>query len=105
MTASVFSRSLVKGAAVLLAVGTVSILAPVLAGASNRPTTRIIAVGAENEYANVISQIGGKYVSVSAIMSNPNTDPHSSKRAPACAEVVSAKRSSSFRTASATTPS
>jgi zinc/manganese transport system substrate-binding protein len=35
------------------------------------------AVGAENEYANVISQIGGKYVDVSAIMSNPNTDPHS----------------------------
>jgi zinc/manganese transport system substrate-binding protein len=34
-------------------------------------------VGAENEYANVISQIGGKYVDVSAIMSNPNTDPHS----------------------------
>ena len=37
---------------------------------------RIAAVGAENEYANVISQIGGQYVSVTAIMSNPNTDPH-----------------------------
>ena len=36
----------------------------------------IVAVGAENEYANVISQIGGKYVHVSAILSNPNTDPH-----------------------------
>jgi zinc/manganese transport system substrate-binding protein len=36
----------------------------------------IVAVGAENEYANVISQIGGKYVQVSAIDSNPNTDPH-----------------------------
>ncbi|MGC1419995.1 MAG: zinc ABC transporter substrate-binding protein [Acidimicrobiales bacterium] len=36
----------------------------------------IHAVGAENEYANVISQIGGRYVQVSAIMSNPNTDPH-----------------------------
>jgi zinc/manganese transport system substrate-binding protein len=35
------------------------------------------AVGAENQYANVISQIGGRYVRVSAIMSDPNTDPHS----------------------------
>lgn len=35
------------------------------------------AVGAENEYADVISQIGGKYVSVTAVMSNPSTDPHS----------------------------
>ena len=33
-------------------------------------------MGAENEYANVISQVGGPYVSVTAIMSNPNTDPH-----------------------------
>lgn len=36
----------------------------------------IQAVGAENEYANVIKQIGGKYVSATSIMSNPNTDPH-----------------------------
>lgn len=34
------------------------------------------AVGAENEYANVISQIGGPYVAVAAVESNPNTDPH-----------------------------
>jgi len=34
------------------------------------------AVGAENEYANVIAQIGGRYVHVSAVMSNPATDPH-----------------------------
>jgi zinc/manganese transport system substrate-binding protein len=40
------------------------------------PGGRVIAVGAENEYANVIQQVGGKYVQVSAIMSNPNTDPH-----------------------------
>jgi zinc/manganese transport system substrate-binding protein len=37
----------------------------------------IKAVGAENEYADVISQIGGQYVSVSGIMSDPNVDPHS----------------------------
>ena len=37
----------------------------------------IKAVGAENEYADVISQIGGQYVSVASIMSDPNVDPHS----------------------------
>jgi zinc/manganese transport system substrate-binding protein len=37
---------------------------------------RIRTVGAENQYANVISQVGGRYVQVSAIMSDPNTDPH-----------------------------
>ncbi|MDR3597670.1 metal ABC transporter solute-binding protein, Zn/Mn family [Clostridium sp.] len=35
------------------------------------------AVGAENEYADVIKQIGGDYVSVTAIMSDVGTDPHS----------------------------
>jgi zinc/manganese transport system substrate-binding protein len=48
------------------------------------------AVGAENEYANVISQIGGKYVHVSAIESNPNTDPHTFEASPSVAQVVSA---------------
>ncbi len=36
----------------------------------------IQAVGAENEYADVIKQIGGQYVSVTGMMSNPSTDPH-----------------------------
>jgi zinc/manganese transport system substrate-binding protein len=50
----------------------------------------IQAVGAENEYANVIAQIGGKYVDVAAIMSNPNTDPHTFEASTSVAEVVSA---------------
>ena len=37
----------------------------------------ILAVGAENQYANVTAQIGGTYVSVSSLISNPSTDPHS----------------------------
>jgi zinc/manganese transport system substrate-binding protein len=36
----------------------------------------INAIGVENEYADVIAQIGGKYVRVSAIETDPNTDPH-----------------------------
>jgi zinc/manganese transport system substrate-binding protein len=53
---------------------------------------RIVAVGAENQYANVISQIGGKYVQVTAIMSNPNTDPHTFEASPSVAQTVSAAR-------------
>jgi zinc/manganese transport system substrate-binding protein len=36
----------------------------------------INAIGTENEYANVLSQIGGQYVKVSSILNNPSTDPH-----------------------------
>ena len=50
---------------------------------------KILSVGAENEYANVISQIGGRYVQVSAIMSDPNTDPHTFEASPTVAEEVS----------------
>jgi zinc/manganese transport system substrate-binding protein len=50
---------------------------------------KILAVGAENEYANVIAQIGGRYVQVSAIMSNPNTDPHTFEASPTVAQEVS----------------
>jgi zinc/manganese transport system substrate-binding protein len=56
--------------------------------ASDRSGT-ITAVGAENEYANVIGQIGGKYVDVTSIQSNPNTDPHSFEASPSVARVVS----------------
>jgi zinc/manganese transport system substrate-binding protein len=52
----------------------------------------IAAVGAENQYANVISQIGGKYVRVTAIESNPNTDPHSFEASPSVAQAVSGAR-------------
>jgi zinc/manganese transport system substrate-binding protein len=59
---------------------------------ANEPGGRIVAVGAENEYANVISQIGGRYVSVTAIESNPNTDPHAFEASPSVATVVSSAR-------------
>jgi zinc/manganese transport system substrate-binding protein len=50
----------------------------------------INAVGAENEYANVLAQIGGRYVHVSSILNNPNTDPHTFESSPSVAEEVSA---------------
>jgi zinc/manganese transport system substrate-binding protein len=56
-------------------------------GSSN---ATISAVGAENEYANVIEQIGGSYVKVTAIESNPNTDPHTFEASTSVAQAVSA---------------
>jgi zinc/manganese transport system substrate-binding protein len=49
---------------------------------------KIVAVGAESEYADVISQVGGEYVQTSAIMSNPNTDPHTFEASIAVARQV-----------------
>jgi zinc/manganese transport system substrate-binding protein len=56
--------------------------------ASGAPDGKISAVGAENEYANVIEQIGGRYVDVSAVLSNPNTDPHSFEASVSVAQQV-----------------
>ncbi len=56
---------------------------------SANSTSVISAVGAENEYANVLSQIGGRYVHVSAILDNPNTDPHTFEASPQVAQEVS----------------
>ncbi|MCU1494710.1 MAG: periplasmic solute binding protein [Acidimicrobiaceae bacterium] len=50
----------------------------------------ISAIGAENEYANVIGQIGGRYVHVSSVLDNPNTDPHTYESSPSVAREVSA---------------
>jgi zinc/manganese transport system substrate-binding protein len=60
-----------------------------LAFGPSAPAGTIVAVGAENEYADVIAQVGGKYVQVNAIMSNPNTDPHTFEASPSVARLVS----------------
>jgi zinc/manganese transport system substrate-binding protein len=52
----------------------------------------IAAVGAENQYANVLAQVGGRYVKATAIESNPNTDPHTFEASPSVAETVSVAR-------------
>ncbi len=89
-------RNPARAAAALLVAGALAGCGSASASTSRSATSansgRIVAVGAENEYANVISQIGGKYVSVSAIMSNPNTDPHTFEASPSVAEAVSAAK-------------
>lgn len=60
-----------------------AIVAAALSGCGSSPQNaaqsggKLVAVGAENEYADVISQIGGQYVTAAGIMSDPETDPHS----------------------------
>ncbi|HEX3960066.1 MAG TPA: zinc ABC transporter substrate-binding protein [Trebonia sp.] len=60
--------------------------------ASTASSTVIEAIGAENEYASVIAQVGGKYVHADAIMSNPNTDPHTFEASPAVAREISSAK-------------
>ncbi|MGH3856469.1 MAG: metal ABC transporter solute-binding protein, Zn/Mn family [Pseudonocardiaceae bacterium] len=47
-------------------------------------------VAAENEYGSVAAQIGGRYVSVTSVESDPNTDPHSYEVSPSVASQVAA---------------
>jgi zinc/manganese transport system substrate-binding protein len=57
------------------------------------PGTQVIeAVGAENQYGNVIAQVGGAYVRVSSLLSNPSTDPHTFEASVAVAREVGQAR-------------
>ena len=84
-----------RAATAALATAAASLLAAACSASSATSTATaktgtVVAVGAENEYANVISQIGGKYVRVTAVESNPNTDPHSFEASASVSEVVGA---------------
>jgi zinc/manganese transport system substrate-binding protein len=71
---------------------TVAVLGSACTGTAAPEPSRpgvIQAVGAENQYADVLSQIGGRYVSVSSILDNPNTDPHTFEASTSVAEEVS----------------
>ncbi len=84
-------RTLRTVAVALAATSLFVVAAPRVVGASSKPAL-ISVIGAENQYANVLGQIGGKYVSVEAILKNPNTDPHTFEASPSVAEAVSGAR-------------
>ncbi|HQU25860.1 MAG TPA: zinc ABC transporter substrate-binding protein [Acidimicrobiales bacterium] len=52
----------------------------------------IAVVAAESQYADVVSQVGGRYVSVVAVMNNPNADPHGFEVSPSVAREVARAR-------------
>lgn len=70
-----------RTALALAALGFIALVTPAVA-----ETGQIQAIGVENEYADVISQIGGKYVQVQAILTDPNTDPHTFEANPKLAK-------------------
>jgi len=70
-------------------------LAGCAAGAASVPRVRpgrLLVVGAESQYANVLAQVGGRYVTARAIERNPNTDPHSYEASPAIAALIAKAR-------------
>jgi len=81
--------ALIPVAAVLAATACSSAGTANTTGTAKTVPGAIVAVGAENEYADVIGQVGGKYVNVTAIMSNPNTDPHTFEASAQIAQEVS----------------
>jgi zinc/manganese transport system substrate-binding protein len=84
--------AVLAGAAAALALAAAGCSSSSSSGATDSAngTTVINAIGAENEYADVLSQIGGRYVHVSSILNNPNTDPHTFEASPQVAAEVSA---------------
>jgi zinc/manganese transport system substrate-binding protein len=81
--------------ALLTALGVVAALALGGCSASSaQPASdsRIVAIGAESQYTSLITQVGGKYVDASSIMTNPNTDPHTFEASASVAARVSAAR-------------
>ena len=63
-------------------------IAMLIAGGLEAASGPVRAVGIENQYADVIAQIGGKDVEVSAIETDPNTDPHSFEVSPSVARQI-----------------
>lgn len=48
----------------------------------------VTAIGVENQYADIIAQIAGPYAHVTAIETDPNTDPHEYEVSPAVAREI-----------------
>ena len=70
--------------AVLMAAGWVS--SSTSAAASGTSTVAVVA--GENQYGNVASQVGGKYVRVYSVDSNPNVDPHTYEATPSVGQKI-----------------
>jgi zinc/manganese transport system substrate-binding protein len=91
------SRREVRAGRGLAVVGALAALALAATGCATTSSASsdsgvITAIGAENEYANVLSQIGGRYVHVSSILNNPNSDPHTFEASASVAQEVSAAK-------------
>lgn len=93
ITVSIIISDMKRPAAIMLLAILAAVIATAVAawpsGAAGAPGDgKIAAVGAEGQYADVISQVGGRFVRATAVMSNPNTDPHSFEASIAVARQV-----------------
>jgi zinc/manganese transport system substrate-binding protein len=90
MVRSVAGKRPVAALLLALAAAVIATVAAACSGSASGASSsgKIVAVGAESEYADVIQQVGGKYVQASAIMSNPSTDPHTFEASIAVAREV-----------------
>ena len=69
-----FRRALAASLALLVGAVSLAACGAPTPHASGGP---VIAIGAESQYADVVRQLGGQFVRVSAVMQSPTTDPHS----------------------------
>ncbi|HVE09285.1 MAG TPA: metal ABC transporter solute-binding protein [Paraburkholderia sp.] len=81
--AATLAAKLIKGLAAAAAV-----LAVAQAAHAQQQGSRIQVVAAENFYGDVVHQLGGDYVSVTSILSNPDQDPHLFEASPKTARAL-----------------
>ena len=82
---------LAKVAAGMVALGAALVTAGLVSSstpAAASGTSTVAVVAGENEYGNVASQIGGRYVTVYSVDSNPNTDPHTYEATPSVGQKI-----------------
>ena len=75
-------RLVVVGLVLMLSIAGLSACASGATRASTASGGRISVVAAENFWGSIASQLGGDRVSVTSIISNPNSDPHSYEPTP-----------------------
>jgi zinc/manganese transport system substrate-binding protein len=73
----------IAAAAVTLTVAGCATTAPANASNSAGGATKINVVAAENFWGSIASQLGGDHATVTSIITNPDTDPHSYEPTPA----------------------
>jgi zinc/manganese transport system substrate-binding protein len=79
--------ALTLGLAVLALTGCAT-TAPSSSGSGSGSGTKITVVAAENFWGSIARQIGGDHASVTSIITNPDTDPHSYEATPADARTI-----------------
>lgn len=76
-------------AVLLFALLTLSLSTGDTAAAGTHAGSKIVVVAAENEYGSMVQAIGGNRVSVTSLLTNPNTDPHEFEASASTAKTVS----------------